>query len=104
MDAGFGLIERAIARGPIPGAAVAIGDRAAERQACFGVLEPDGVAVTPDTWFDMASLTKLLHTPLEQPPGSIEYSDLGFMLLGYLLERVLQKPLDVQARALFQRL
>src|SRR5712691_11409328 len=177
MDAGFGLIERAIARGPIPGAAVAIGDRDGERQACFGVLEPDGVAVTPDTWFDMASLTKvlcsvpltleaiasarvdpraplrevlpeiawlqdrpnlgdatvlqlathtsglpawqplytlgldrttllakLLHTPLKQPPGSIEYSDLGFMLLGHLLEHVLDKPLDVLARALFERL
>ena len=177
MDVGFRLIERAIARGPIPGAAVAIGDRESERQACFGEMESNGPAVTPDTWFDMASLTKvlctvplvleaiasghvdpraplrevlpeiawlqerpnlgddtvlqlathtsglpawqplytlgldratllakLLHTPLAQPPGLIEYSDLGFILLGYLLERVLEKPLDGLARALFGRL
>jgi CubicO group peptidase (beta-lactamase class C family) len=177
MDAGFRLIERAIARGPIPGAAVAIGTRDDEHQICFGVIESDGPAVTPETWFDMASLTKvlctaplmleaiaagvvdpaaplrdalpeiawlqerpnlgdasvlqlathtsglpawqplytlgldrptllarLLHTPLKQPPGTIEYSDLGFMLLGYLLEREFEKPLDVQAKELFVRL
>jgi CubicO group peptidase (beta-lactamase class C family) len=30
--------------------------------ACFGRLEPDGPAVTPETWYDLASLTKVLVT------------------------------------------
>jgi CubicO group peptidase (beta-lactamase class C family) len=174
---GFEVIQRAIASGPIPGAAAAIGDRGDERQACYGRVEPEGPGVTPDTWFDLASLTKvlctvplcldaiaagaldpraplrdvlpeiawlqsrpnlgdanvlqlathtsglpawqplytlgldratllakLLHTPLQRPPGDIEYSDLGFMLLGYVLERVRGKPLDTLARELFARL
>jgi len=46
---------------------------------------------------------RLLHTPLERPPGPIVYSDLGFMVLGHLLERLFQKPLDAQARGLFAR-
>jgi CubicO group peptidase (beta-lactamase class C family) len=178
VDASFELIERAIGRGPIPGAAAAIGDRSNEKRlACFGLIESDGPAVTPDTWFDLASLTKvlctvpltleaiaagqldpvaplrtvlpeiawlqeqpnlgdatvlqlathtsglpawqplytlgldrptllarILHTRLEQPPGTIKYSDLGFMLLGYLLERRVGKPLDALARGLFGRL
>ena len=176
MDAAFGLIERAIACGPIPGAAVAIGDRDDERLACFGRTEPQGPAVTAETWYDLASLTKvlctvplllqaiaagridpraplremlpeiawlqarpnlgdatllqlathtsglaawqplytlglnrstlvarLLHTELERAPGAIVYSDLGYMLLGYLLERVLDAPLEVLARGLFAR-
>ena len=176
VDAAFGLIERAIAQGPIIGAAAAIGDRDDERLACFGRLEANGAAVTPGTWYDLASLTKvlctvplalnaiaagtldpraplremlpeiawlqdrpnlgdatvlqlathtsglpawqplytfgldratllarLLHTPLERPPGQIVYSDLGFMLLGYLLERLHCEPLEAQARNLFAR-
>lgn len=170
MDSGFAPVERAIARGPIPGAAAAIDDR----MACFGRTESDGPAVTPDTWYDLASLTKvvcttplvldaivggyldptaplrdvlpevawlqptpnlgdttilelathtsglpawqplytlglerstllarLLHTPLERAPGTIVYSDLGFMLLGFILERLRQQPLELQARGLF---
>jgi CubicO group peptidase (beta-lactamase class C family) len=62
MDSGFAPVERAIARGPIPGAAVAIGTAADERMACFGRTEADGPAVTPDTWYDLASLTKVLCT------------------------------------------
>ena len=62
MESGFGPVERAIAAGPIPGAAAAIGDRADERMACFGRTEADGGAVTPDTWYDLASLTKVLCT------------------------------------------
>src|SRR5205823_9267515 len=58
----FGVIEQAIARGPIPGAAAAIGDEHDERQACFGRLEPDGAAVTAEVWYDLASLTKVLCT------------------------------------------
>jgi CubicO group peptidase (beta-lactamase class C family) len=177
MESGFAPVERAIAHGPITGAAAAIGDRAGERMACFGRTETDGAAVTPDTWYDLASLTKVLcttplildaivagfleplapvrvvlpevawlqptpnlgdatllqlithtsglpawqplytlgldrqtllarvlHTPLEQPPGRFVYSDLGFILLGYILERVFQQPLEAQARALFARI
>jgi CubicO group peptidase (beta-lactamase class C family) len=172
MDNGFAPVERAIARGPIPGAAAAIDDR----MACFGRTEPNGPAVTPDTWYDLASLTKvlcttplvldaigegrldpaspvrellpevawlqpqpnlgdatilqlathtsglpawqplytfgldrptllarLLHTPLEGPAGTIVYSDLGFMLLGHILERVRGQRLDQLVRGLFAR-
>jgi len=177
VESGFAPVEQAIRRGPIPGAAAAIGGRESERMACFGRTEPDGAAVTPDTWYDLASLTKvlsttplvldaiaagrldpmaplrelvpevawlqpspnlgdatilqlathtsgltawqplytlgldrathlarLLHTPLEQPPGQIVYSDLGFMLLGYVLERLYERPLDALARDLFARI
>jgi CubicO group peptidase (beta-lactamase class C family) len=176
VDASFGLIEEAVARGPIPGAAAAIGDRGDQRLACYGYTEPNGPAVTPDTWYDLASLTKvlctvplcldaiaagrldpraplrdvlpeiawlqpapnlgdatvlqlathtsglsaweplytlgldratllakLLHSPLEQPPGNISYSDLGFILLGHILERLHGKRLDILARGLFAR-
>jgi CubicO group peptidase (beta-lactamase class C family) len=177
VDSGFAPVERAIACGPIPGAVAAIGDRADERMACFGRIEADGAAVTPDTWYDLASLTKVvcttplvldaiaagrldprstvrellpevawlqsspnlgdasllrlathtsglpawqplytlgldrptllarvLHTPLEQAPGAIVYSDLGFIVLGHILERVFEQPLEVQARGLYARL
>ena len=174
MDAAFGLIERAVAQGPVVGAAAAIGDRDDERMACFGRLEANGAAVTPDSWYDLASLTKvlctvpvvlnaiaegkldpqaslrellpeiawlqdrpnlgdatvfqlathtsglaawqplytlgldratllarLLHTSLERPAGQIVYSDLGFMLLGYMLERLFDTSLEKLARGLF---
>jgi CubicO group peptidase (beta-lactamase class C family) len=63
--AAFGILAEAIERGPIPGAAAAIGrtlDSPADEVACFGRLEPEGAAVTPDTWYDLASLTKVLCT------------------------------------------
>ena len=174
VNAAFGLIERTIARGPIVGAAAGIGERDGGQMACFGRVEADGAAVTPDTWYDLASLTKvlctvplalnaiadgkldpqsplrellpeiawlqdppnlgdatilqlathtsglvaweplytfgldratllarLLHTPLQRPPGQIVYSDLGFMLLGYVLERLFDAPLAALARELF---
>jgi CubicO group peptidase (beta-lactamase class C family) len=177
MESAFAPVERAIGQGPIPGAAAATGDQKDERMACFGRTEPDGPAVTPETWYDLASLTKvlctvpllleavasgrldpraplrellpeiawlqerpnlgdatllslathtsglpawqplytlgldrptlqakLLHTPLERAPGDIVYSDLGFMLLGYVLERLHQKPLDALARGLYARI
>lgn len=176
MDSGFAPVEQAIQRGPIPGAAAAIGTRDGERMACFGRTEAGGGAVTPDTWYDLASLTKvmcttplvldamssglldpraplrdvlpeiawlqptpnlgdatilqlathtsglvawqplytlgvdrathfarLLHAPLASTAGQIVYSDLGFMLLGHLLERIHGKPLDALARDLFAR-
>src|SRR6266567_3897764 len=62
MDFGFEQIEHAIARGPIPGAAAAIGVCGHERLACFGRTSAGGEAVTPDTWYDLASLTKVLCT------------------------------------------
>ncbi|SRR6266540_811912 len=62
MSAAFGVAEQAIARGPIPGAAAAVGDAEHEDRACFGVLEPGGARVTEDTWYDLASLTKVLVT------------------------------------------
>jgi CubicO group peptidase (beta-lactamase class C family) len=174
MDAGFELIERAVASGPLYGAAVAIGAGSDLRIACFGRIEAEGAAVMPETWYDLASLTKvlctvplclqaigqgrldpraplrevlpkidwlqdrpnlgdatvlqlathtsglpawqplytlgldratllakLLHTPLQRPAGVIEYSDLGFMLLGYVLERCSGVPFEVLARAFF---
>ncbi len=177
MDSAFAPVERAIACGPVSGAAAAVGDRADERLACFGRIEADGAAVTPDTWYDLASLTKVLcttplvldaiaagrldpqsqvrelvpevawlqsrpnlgdatlldlathtsglpawqplytlgldrqtllarvlHTPLDQPSGQILYSDLGFIVLGHILERVFQQPLEIQARTLYARI
>src|SRR5215510_8287800 len=62
VNAAFQVVEEAIARGPIPGAAAAIGDAQHDRVASFGLLEPDGAAVTPETWYDLASLTKVLVT------------------------------------------
>lgn len=40
-------------------------------------------------------LRLICEEPLDNPPGTkVVYSDLGFMLLGFLLERIWQKPLD----------
>lgn len=45
----------------------------------------------------------LLRVPLERPVGaSSVYSDVGFMLLGFLLESISGKPLDDQWNALWQ--
>lgn len=176
-DAAFRLVEDAIARGPIPGAAAALGGPEGDRLACFGRLEPGGKAVSQDTWYDLASLTKvlctaplcleliargrldpsatlqavlpetawlqagpglaqatilelathtsglaaweplytlgldratifarLLQTPSAGTRGQIVYSDLGVMILGHLLERIVGERLDVQAQALYSRL
>jgi CubicO group peptidase (beta-lactamase class C family) len=173
MSTALGVVERAIACGPIPGAAAAVDDA----QACFGVLEPGGPEVTSDTWYDLASLTKVLctvplcldalaagrldpqatvrallpevawmqtrpnlgdatvlqlathtsglpawqplytlgvsratllahvlHTPLERPPGTIVYSDLGIIVLGHILERLSGCSLAELAVELFRRL
>ena len=167
------VVERAIAAGPIPGAAAAVDDQV----ACFGVTEPGGARVTDETWYDLASLTKVLctvpllldrvarglldpraplrellpeaawmqpapsladarlielvtHTsglpawqpfytlgldratllakvlqaPLADTHGRIVYSDLGYILLGHLLERHAGRPLEEQAAELYRRL
>ena len=177
MSAAFGVVEQAIERGPIPGAAAAIGDADNDQLACFGRLEPDGAVVTPDTWYDLASLTKVLvtmplllewiasgrldprasvrdllpevawlqdkpnlgdatvlqlathtsglpaweplytlgldrptllarvlYTPITGQPGAIVYSDLGLIVLGYILERLSGCRLEFAARQLFGRL
>ena len=42
-----------------------------------------------------SAITLLYATPLRHPPGQVaEYSDLNFLLLGLLVERVTQEPLD----------
>lgn len=164
-------VEAAIRRGECPGAVVVIVNRdAVVYRKAFGnrALKPAEVAMTADTVFDMASLTKpvatgtsvmllieqgklkpadlvsthwpafaangkdkvtvehlLLHTSgltadnaladyadgkakalervaalkLEAPPGTrFRYSDVGFIVLGELVERVGGAPLDVFAK------
>lgn len=49
------------------------------------------------------ALAAILNVPLERPPGTMSvYSDVGFMLLGFLLEAVGGRPLDVQWNALWE--
>lgn len=168
------MVEQAIRGGPIPGAAAAAGSRGAHADRYFGHLEPAGAPVDDGTFYDLASLTKvlctaplllrlvargqidphsplrdilpetawmqerpsladvrvvdlaghagglpawqplytlgldrqthfarLLHTPLTGTRGTAVYSDLGAMLLGHVLERVVGEPLDRQAQALY---
>lgn len=169
----FDVVGSAIQAGPIPGAAAAVDGEV----RCFGVLEAGGEPVSEATWYDLASLTKVLCTasllleriargdldpqaPLRellpeaawmQPGpsladarlievvthtsglpaweplytmgisretaiarvlqarltdarGRIVYSDLGYLLLGHLLERQAGCPLEAQAERLFARL
>ncbi|TWT36149.1 Penicillin-binding protein 4* [Posidoniimonas corsicana] len=59
------LVEKAIERGELPGCVVAIGDRQGiEFLAAFGdrSVEPERAAMTTDTVFDLASLTKPVAT------------------------------------------
>ncbi len=43
----------------------------------------------------------ILHQPLEGPPGQMpRYSCMGYILLGFILEKVYGKPLDALAREL----
>jgi CubicO group peptidase (beta-lactamase class C family) len=159
--------EAAIERGELPGAVIlVVHDDAVVYRKAFGkrAVKPDAVAMTPDTVFDMASLTKpvatgtsvmlliqqgklkpgdlvsthwpafaangkekvtvehlLLHTSgliadnpaadyadgdkkalervanlkLQTPPGTrFVYSDVGFIVLGHLVERISGVPVD----------
>jgi len=168
LDAEF---KAAICRGVFPGASLLISHGLAPIfERTWGSVETDGVAVTPSTRFDLASLTKplvtaplcmaairrgflniddplsrffpgsvprdkeeitvrrllahcsglpayrpfyleliklppearrnallsmIVQTPLDAPPGkTAEYSDLGFMLLGLILEKQMGERLD----------
>jgi CubicO group peptidase (beta-lactamase class C family) len=44
-----------------------------------------------------AALAYVLNAPLEHPAGTVVYSDLGFMLLGAIVERVAHERLDAFA-------
>lgn len=57
------LLENAVARGEVPGV-VAVAGSADERQlvVASGVRKVDGEPVTPETYFDLASLTKVVAT------------------------------------------
>ncbi len=49
--------------------------------------------------------SKILKTPLISAPGKVcHYSDLGFILLGMILEKVFHKPLSLLASDCFQKL
>ena len=57
-------VEDAIAAGRIPGGVLALAqdDARAFRHAGLAQREPEPVAMTADTWFDLASLTKVVFT------------------------------------------
>jgi CubicO group peptidase (beta-lactamase class C family) len=166
----FQIVRAAVARGPIPGATMACGDRRSVRLGATGLTRthPPGRPVLEDTIYDLASMTKVIVTatllarlhergrldvraplaealpevrgcPLEtatvlelathtagleaisrlqhwgltrdaalrralreprpRPTGEILYSDQGYLVLGYLLERVYGKRLDAVADA-----
>jgi CubicO group peptidase (beta-lactamase class C family) len=60
----FAPVEAAIEAGRIPGAVLALaqGEARAYRHAGLSQREPDPVAMTAGTWFDLASLTKVVFT------------------------------------------
>jgi beta-N-acetylhexosaminidase len=181
LASAYKLLDRAVAEGAFPGGVLAVGHHAKITVHSFGRLTHDSkvARVTPDTMYDVASLTKpivtttavmmlveenlidldapvsrylpefapgskndpnpgwreritvrhfLLHSsglaghrdfylqgkkptgrgilarviaePLVHEPGAqIEYSDLGFILLGAIVERVAGTPLDAFASA-----
>lgn len=65
IDAAFAPVLGAVESGAIPGAALGIvtadGDRAV-RHIGLAQREPETVALTRKTWFDLASLTKVIFT------------------------------------------
>lgn len=60
----WGLVEQAVAAGRIPGAVLGVVDSGGRQVACAGHAQvvPDAVAMTPETVFDLASLTKPVFT------------------------------------------
>jgi CubicO group peptidase (beta-lactamase class C family) len=65
VEAGFALVEANIAGGGVPGAVLGVVDRAgnrAIRHAGRAAIEPQPAAMRADSWFDLASLTKVIFT------------------------------------------
>lgn len=62
QQAAFSIVGNAIEQGPIPGAIAALGTAEETNVQCFGLEMPGGAAVEQDTWYDLASLTKVLAT------------------------------------------
>lgn len=65
LNAAFAPVAAAIAAGRIPGAVLAVLAPDGTRQtiaAGMAALVPDRVAMTENTWFDLASLTKVVFT------------------------------------------
>ncbi|MEQ8966023.1 MAG: serine hydrolase domain-containing protein [Azospirillaceae bacterium] len=64
-DTAFAPVAEALSAGRIPGAALGLVDRGGARAVRHGGharREPDPAPVTADTWWDLASLTKVLLT------------------------------------------
>jgi CubicO group peptidase (beta-lactamase class C family) len=63
-DAAFAAVREAVDSGRIPGAVFGVmsGGGRALRHAGFAQIEPSKVAMREDTWFDLASLTKVVFT------------------------------------------
>ncbi len=64
-DAAFALVEASIARGAIPGAVLGIVDASgarAIRVAGRAAIDPTPAPMRADTWFDLASVTKVVFT------------------------------------------
>jgi CubicO group peptidase (beta-lactamase class C family) len=65
---------------------------------------PARIAIWREARGREAYAERIASTPLERPPGTASvYSDVGFMLLGLLLEQTGGSPLDSQFRDLFGR-
>ncbi|MHA1564457.1 MAG: serine hydrolase domain-containing protein, partial [Alphaproteobacteria bacterium] len=65
VEAGFAPVAAAVGSGRIPGAALGLITRDGARGVRFGghaMVEPESVPLTQDAWFDLASLTKVIHT------------------------------------------
>jgi CubicO group peptidase (beta-lactamase class C family) len=65
VETAFGPAAEAVSSGRIPGAVLGVvtpdGNRAV-RHAGFAQIEPTRVPLTAETWFDLASLTKVIFT------------------------------------------
>ena len=72
-------IDRAIASGAIPGAVLAVGtaDGKAIRSAGYATITPAVELIADDTWFDLASLTKVIFTT----PAVLRLIDAGSLTL-----------------------
>ena len=68
LDRAATAVEAAISAGNVPGAALGIVDRAGNRWVRWAgnaQTTPEARTVTRETWFDLASLTKVLVTTIE---------------------------------------